>query len=205
FRTHACVFSPDSTLLAVGSGRDTGDHIGEIRIYQVEPLKLVQGPLLHGSLMFDLDFSVNGTMIAAADDANVVRLWDVKTGRQLEPPLIHPASMHACEFHPIERIIATSSNDGAIRLWDLESHRPFGPAFQHEGPAHGLDFNSNGSRLVSTGVEDRVQVWPIPRPAAGTPAEIQDRLERSTGLSLSKSGELSMVGFSQQSTDEDHD
>src|SRR5262249_32612352 len=89
-----------------------------------------------------------------------------------------------------ERTLVTSCEDGHVRFWDLESQQRFGPDFVHGDMAAGLSYTPDGRRLVTGSLDGTVRVWDIPRVAAGTPIEIESRIQRASGLRLTERGDL---------------
>lgn len=73
----AAAFSPDSTLIAVGS------QDASLRIFSTSDWKLVREIQGHLSGIHRLGFSRDGKTLMASDDNLVTRFWHVATGREL--------------------------------------------------------------------------------------------------------------------------
>lgn len=186
----ATAFSTDGVLFATGCGSDTGQHWGELRVWNAKTCKLVAGPMAHPGMITTAYFKRSNAWVVTASGDRAARVWDIKTSQVVRGPFWHPSTVNVAIFDPTEKMLVTSCGDGHVRFWDLESQQQFGPDLIHGEMAVGLSFSSDGRRLATGGLDGTVRVWDVPQPATGTPAEIERRIQRATGLKLTARGDL---------------
>jgi WD40 repeat protein len=102
-----------------------GSFGGIILLWDVETHQLIGEPLDAGGWrMWDLSFSPDGQVLAAACEDGMLRLWDVATGLPIGPPLNSQFSAtFGVAFSPDGSLLATSGKGvgttGTVRLWDM--------------------------------------------------------------------------------------
>ena len=79
-------FSPDGTILAVGTGAEAGDAgIGnnKIILWNTTTREYISDIPLEDTSVFSLAFSPDGTILASSLGNVTIKLWDVETGISL--------------------------------------------------------------------------------------------------------------------------
>lgn len=169
-QVHAVAFSPDGEMIAAAVNTD--NYQGEIQIRNTSTGHIIVILSVDASFQVDvsgtLNFSPNGTILAAGTSDGAVRLWRVDDWRL-------QATLPSCRgftdpvltlnFKPDGTSLAVgtwpvhSTEDGCLRLWDLAS--PSHPALHSQWPvneATSLAFSPNGTALAAgttTGVQLR--------------------------------------------------
>lgn len=182
-------FSPDGTKFATGCGADSSAGWGQLRVWRTDSRDPVAGPMVHHRLCSFVEFSRSKPWIVTACGDGLVQVWDYEAEKVVRGPFRHPAGAAFAVFDPSERRMATSSTDGHVRFWDLESQQQYGPDLLHGEWAVGLSFTSDGRRLATGSLDGTIRIWDVPQPATGTPEEIERRIQRATGLSLTERGD----------------
>ncbi|HWQ46067.1 MAG TPA: WD40 repeat domain-containing protein [Longilinea sp.] len=149
-------FSPDGSLLAVGSGDS------EITIWRVSDGGLeqtVQNENLSDPHHMHLAFSPDGTLLSASG-ADGVNLFQISDGALLYSFSVEAEMMVDFAFSPDGNLIAaTSGND--IYLWDLaNSDHPL-RLRGHTNAVNALDFSPDNSMLISSSIDNSIRLWNV--------------------------------------------
>jgi WD40 repeat protein/energy-coupling factor transporter ATP-binding protein EcfA2 len=111
--------------LLASAGNDGKIYIWDTKNKQKKPIGTINA---HTSIIYGLDFSPNGKMLASGSNDETVRVWDLDKAinGQSSSSLIatlkgHTAKVNRLEFSRDGDIIASSSNDGTVRLWKWQS------------------------------------------------------------------------------------
>ena len=105
-------FSPDGTLLAVGSNQ-------RIRLFRSEKYIDLKEEIPHGSNV--LVFSPDNGVLVNGHISGEIQLWDVITGNQPTALSGHTARVETLKFSPDGKTIVSTGADGTILLWDWEA------------------------------------------------------------------------------------
>ena len=122
------------------------------------------------------------TLLTRSPDETLVHRWSVEEGRSLGSPLAHDGFMvHSASFSPDGQFVMTCGEDGAARLWDVVTGKPLGLSVYRRYAAYMAAFRPDGQEIV-IGRNKSMQFVQMPAPMGGTLAEVQRRIEASTGL-----------------------
>ncbi|MFJ4414334.1 caspase family protein [Streptomyces sp. NPDC088925] len=147
----------------------TGDHEGEIRVWDLRTQRQIGEPLVLGCTATALAMGEAGdyTLLLTGGADGVVRVWDLSTGREFGEPLRgHSNVVNAIALAEIDgvRLALTGSQDGTARLWRLDERVPLGPPLSdHRQTVHGVAFGrtKDGPAAVTGGSDKRVRVWAV--------------------------------------------
>lgn len=114
----------------------------------------------HRKGVTDIDFNMDGSLIATGGLDRTVRLWDTRSGEQARVLMGgHRDWVRAVAFSPDGKQLASAGDDGAVRLWDpLSGERKFRLA-GHEGWVRGLCWSPDSRIVVSAGRDGFVCLW----------------------------------------------
>jgi RNA polymerase sigma factor (sigma-70 family) len=108
-------FSPDSRLLACGSGPDTA-------VWEVSTRKLRFKVRSAGvAWNWSQRFSPDGRLLARLTSNDAVEVWDVVRGQQVATFQGHDSAVKAFAFTPDGAHIITASSDCTLLAWDVAS------------------------------------------------------------------------------------
>jgi WD40 repeat protein len=127
----------------------------------IEKLDLLDGELLrtfkqHPTRLYDLDFSPDGSLLAAGFNDEWIRFYSAQTGEMLG---ILEGSAQTLRFSPNGETLAAGLVDGALQVFQLNLGRSFNLGSGHQGSVTGLAFSQDGTDLLSTGLDCTISRW----------------------------------------------
>jgi WD40 repeat protein len=118
-----------------------------------------------GALLFDMAWSPNAQIIAAATHDQGLHTWEVKTGNDLHMSG-YPQRIKALAWHNNSRFLATAGG-AEITIWDFSGKGPAGSIpvvlSAHEAPVNQLVYQ--GDWLLSGDTSGQVFIWQPPAKA----------------------------------------
>ncbi len=149
--------------------------------------------LTHPDLVNCIAFSPDGKLLLTAsgyapENRGQVRLWDTATGEPRGLPLEDASLALAATFSSDGRFIATGSSQGIVRIWDTATGRAIGPRLFFGESVRHVGFSSSGHWIAAAGDSGTVMIWPVPQAASDSAAQLMQRIEAATGLSLDEGG-----------------
>lgn len=152
---YATAFHPREKVIA------TGELTGKVKVWSLADGSLLRELTdLHG-MVFDLDFSPNGNLLAAAFGAKAAVI-DATTGESLTTFDGLGQFIQAIAFSPDGALLAVGGSEG-IRVVGTANWEEIAELHGHEGGIFDLDFTPDGKVLVSAGgiPDSRVIVWNV--------------------------------------------
>jgi WD40 repeat protein len=187
---NALAFSPDSRLIATGSGYDSYKD-NSLRLWDVETGQEVRRFEGDATLVHAVSFSPDGRFIeteGGEPDALVgqmggggsvlssTHLWDMTTGQQVRTLNTGVTSIVAVNMSPNGHFILTGEWEKA-RLWNTDTGEEAGRFSRHASWVRAVAFSADG-RLVVTGSSDHTaRLWD-----AVTGKELQRFLGHTDGI-----------------------
>jgi WD40 repeat protein len=173
FYAHSLVWEPNGRFVAVGGA--LGPALGGAALlYEVEPQKVLQPPMLHADPVNAVAFHPGGGLLATACQDGTVRLWDVPTGTRRPTVLKHPYPATAVSFSKDGQMVVTGCGmrqsdrvgPGEARLWDLATGELLVQPLVHRGPGNvstvrGAAVTDGGSTILTASENGRVWRWTI--------------------------------------------
>jgi WD40 repeat protein len=193
----SAAFSPDSSLLAVGSG----DSL--IRLYALPAFE--QSGELSGHLydVLSLDFSPEGDRLLSGSQDQTIRIWDLIDESQISVEW-NPGYVRAVRYSPDGSLIASASGDGTLRLWNsqgrlledlrLVDEKPeiLSDVRLNEADMTSAAFSPDGS-LLAAGAQNRF-LWLFSLPEFKRLAVIEAHKDVINTVSFSPDGSLLASG-----------
>jgi WD40 repeat protein len=184
------VWSPDSAVVAVASGRPGGlsDSDQSVRLWDAVSGKEVGSELRHRDDIRTIAFSGNGEWIGTGGEDYSARIWDRRSGRAVGQPLRHSGWVVALAFSPNGKIFVTGSSDGFLRLWETAGGEAIGPAIRTTAEPKFLAFDDAGDFLVA-GFAGYYLRWDLTLPS-NMRADVSRHVALASGMRLNAEGVL---------------
>lgn len=113
----------------------------------------------HPGEVFEVDYSPDGALLAAACQGKVV-VHDGHTGAVLHRIVAHESDVNTLDFSPDGKLLATGGDDSRVRLWDMATGGCAGDLLAHDCEVVSLAF-SRGGRLASGDHQGLIVVWDV--------------------------------------------
>src|SRR5262249_49980276 len=112
-------FRPDGQRLAMALGRDQESRkTFEVSVWKggITPGQLLRG---HTREIIALAYSLDGAVLASADESGAIKMWDAESGRELLAFSAHDGPVRALAFRPGRSwVLASGGDDKSVRLWE---------------------------------------------------------------------------------------
>lgn len=146
-------FSPDGTLLAVGT---QGANFVEIR--DGRSLQLITRLAGAGDYVQDVQFSSDGSRLSVIYPDYSMRLWNVEDWSLVASGPAHGELLTDLSFSDDGRYVLTAAFDGEVRIWDARTGRHL-RTFREAGEAiRSASFSPDG-RLVIAATGENLRIW----------------------------------------------
>lgn len=113
----------------------------------------------HTDIIWDVEFSADGTKLATASRDTTIRVWNVETGELLSILRGHSDSVVDVSFSPDSSQLISGSADKTVRLWNIETEEELGVYEGHTFDVYAVSFHPSGNQFASGGTDNRVILW----------------------------------------------
>jgi WD40 repeat protein/DNA-binding SARP family transcriptional activator len=174
-------FSPDDTLLAVGTSA------GEIRLWRTADWQLVDVMTSDGGVIWTLCFSPDSKQFATGTVDGRVRVWDVDLRR-----IRHILSGHTQPVGWVDwsadgtKIVSAGGWDHTVRLWNARSGAALGTFTGHTGFVSHVELSPDSTLVASSDWDGQIYLW--------------DAQTRQVIRTLSCGAQVTQIGFNHDGT-----
>jgi len=152
----ALALSPDGKLLAAATGQS--GKLGEVLLIPMDnPQPKVLATLPDVAL--DVNFSPDGSWLAAGGSDNAIRIFDVSTGKEVRKIEQHANWVMAVAWSPDGQRLASASRDKTTRAYEAVSGEMLSSYMTHEEPVFGVAFAGGTNNIASVGRDRRLHLW----------------------------------------------
>jgi WD40 repeat protein len=170
-------FSPDSKLLASGSGL----HPRFVRVWEVasgnERLS-IRGH--NGRNITAVAFSPDGKVVATAGDDYIIRRWELATGLELDGAHERQAVMADVVFSRDGKTVITAGENGTVQRWDAATGQELSHFQAASGERTALVLSPDGALAASTNRGNPrsvvVPLWNVPTGKEVRKIEVPNRI-----------------------------
>ena len=152
-------FSPDGKGLIVATG--TSGLLGVAILFDLESGGEIRrfGEESHRDILFDAEFSPDGTLLATAGYDRIIRLWDVASGKFLRDFPSHNGAVYDLAFSPDGTVLASASGDFTCKIWRVADGERLDTLNQPQAEQFRIGFTPDGRFIVAVGADNRIRLW----------------------------------------------
>jgi eukaryotic-like serine/threonine-protein kinase len=133
----------------------------------------------HGSQLFSVAYSPDGSRLASGSAVGTVKVWDPATGAEFftigKPATDERQAVHGLAFSPDSKLLAGTAG-GAVTLWQATTgkvHRQLALAGEL---VTGVAFSPDGRYLAASGWDNAVRLWDVDTGALSSTLKADSRL-----------------------------
>ena len=187
-------FSPDGSLIAVGSGNDADFGV----TFLSSDGLTVQSTAVMTGIVWDIAFSPDGLYLASAandTDGKTLRIWNPQDGSQVIA-LDGPRVASSVAFSPNGSRLALGGLDGAMKsfiwIYDTQNWAVVKQIKTAEQNITAVVYTPDGGKLVSGGTGGMIQVWST---VDGRQVKSVTAGKQANSLAISPDGEMLASSF----------
>jgi WD40 repeat protein/transcriptional regulator with XRE-family HTH domain len=150
----AVAFSRDSTRIA------TADR-NEVKVWDVASGEEVMTFSKPNQLISSIDFSPDGTRLAASNHYSLIWVWDLQSGEELYTLYGHTNTVNSVHFNADGTRIASASNDRKVFIWDAISGVQLLSLAGHTNTAWDSAFSPDGKHIATASEDHTVKIWDL--------------------------------------------
>ncbi|NEO22833.1 hypothetical protein [Moorena sp. SIO4A5] len=157
-------------------------------------LDQIQEPRLgkHQGWVKQLQFSLDGQLLASVGEEGMVRLWNLKTRQVQQKFKGYQGRVRQVEFSRDGQHLAIAGDQRIVRVWDLNTGQ-VQPLKGHQGQVRQVVLGQDGQLLASAGVDGMVRLWDV---NTGQVQELKGHQGWVSQVALSPDGQLlASAGF----------
>lgn len=147
-------YSPDGSKFACGTAN------GVIRIYETEPVELVQVLTGHRAAVQALEWNPTQNVLASGSSDGSIYVWQLDTGK-IRLSFEKKAGCRCLSWHKSGRHLAFATDDGGVYVYSpvLGGEKRIG---SHDGIVRDVAWSSHSHYLATCGDDYVVKVWLTP-------------------------------------------
>jgi WD40 repeat protein len=148
-------WSPDGRLLA------TGCHNGTVHLWDTGSGRELRVLLGQDSFGPSVDFSSDGTRVAALGQAGTISIWNANTGR-MTGKVVHPGGASSGAWSPDDKLFATGHTDGTVTISGIAAGDKMVTLRGTFAPITGVAWSPDGDRLAASSSYDfSTRIWEV--------------------------------------------
>ncbi len=170
---YSLAFSPDSKILAVGTGNWRDNKPGHITLYNPEDGKKIKEFADSEGYVFDLQFLKDGKHLLAGNARVGCAIWNVETGK-IEESYRPDQDTRWVEISRDETRIIACAKPGLVQIWDRNESQPIASFKASEKFVHCATFAPDGKHVLVADEAGALSVWEMKPSAQTQVAKIPD-------------------------------
>lgn len=150
-------FSSDGKRLAIASG--VSSRGGLISIFNISSGKTERSFPGHRDLIYDIEFSPTGDLLATCSYDKSIILWDAKTGQQVRTFPGHNGAVYDLAFSPDGQSLLSASADDTCKVWRVRDGLRLDTLPQPLKEEYACTFSPNNELIASVGADKKLRIW----------------------------------------------
>ncbi|MFK7768712.1 MAG: protein kinase [Mariniblastus sp.] len=155
-------FTRDGKYFVAGEGATSDDSTeirSMIRVWETSSQKLVKTIDAHAGLIWDLDFSPDGSRMVSASSDKTFKVWDTSDWSIIETVNAHEQIMGSICYSPDGTKVLSGSDDRTVKLWDAKSFELIRTFEGHSDSIWRARFSPCGKTIASSSYTGEVILW----------------------------------------------
>lgn len=116
----------------------------------------------HPGDVYTVDYSPDGTLLAAACGRGRIILRDAKSGEIRHDIAAHKSDVNWLDFSPDGTLLASVGDDRRVRLWHVATAELAADVGEHDCQISSVAFSHDGRRLATGDEHGLIIVWDVP-------------------------------------------
>ena len=145
-------FSPDQKTLALGTHN-------LVRLCDVANGVILADITTKNGMVYQLEFSVDGKMLAAANSDGSLSLWDASRRKELNSVIADQNALFSAAFSPNGRHIATGGRDRTVRIWTVAELKRVRELSGPEETILAVTYSPNGQSIATGSYDGKIHLW----------------------------------------------
>lgn len=113
----------------------------------------------HQGIIFQIQFSPDGTLIASCSGDKSVKLWNAVDGKFITTFRGHVAAVYHVSWSLDSRLLVSGSKDTTLKLWSVAKRELLEDLSGHSDEVYTTDWSPDGQRVASGSKDKRVRIW----------------------------------------------
>eukprot|EP00796_Vickermania_ingenoplastis_P003894 gene3894-2763_t len=113
----------------------------------------------HQGVVFQIQFSPDGTMIASCSADKSVKLWSAQDGKFITTFRGHVAAVYHVSWSLDSRLLVSASKDTTLKLWSVAKRELLEDLSGHSDEVYATDWSPDGQKVASGSKDKRVRIW----------------------------------------------
>lgn len=113
----------------------------------------------HQGVVFHIQFSPDGTMIASCGADKSVKLWNAADGKFITTFRGHVAPVYHVSWSLDSRMLVSGSRDSTLKLWSVATKSLVEDLSGHEDEIFSTDWSPDGQRVATGSKDKKVRLW----------------------------------------------
>ncbi|MDF1811984.1 MAG: hypothetical protein P1V20_07210 [Verrucomicrobiales bacterium] len=158
-KVNAVHFAPSGDRLIIASGVTGLKGIATVHDVATgnELLRLGEG--YHRDILYDAEFSPDGSLIATTGYDRTIQIWNAESGDFVRKIEGHNGAIFDIAFSPDGTLIASASADETGKVWRVSDGERLDTLNQPEGEQFRIAFTPDGKNIVAAGGDKKIRLW----------------------------------------------